>query len=69
MDTGCADGSHICFNALKVIPGEKFLSGLILPNSYLFLRTYFALSSGYVYVNFTVDPVSLLRAMSSGENE
>lgn len=49
--------------------GEKFLSGLIFPNSYLFLRTYFALSSGYGYVNFIVDPVSLWCAMSSGENE
>lgn len=67
MDTSCADESYICFNVLKVIPGEKILSGLIFPNSYLFLRSYFALSSGYESVNFIVDPVSFLCAVSSGK--
>lgn len=51
-----------------MIPGGKFLSDLIFTKSYLFLRIYFALSSWYEYVNFIVDLVSLLCAMSSGWN-
>lgn len=66
MDTDCVDGSYICFNGLKVIPGrKKNLSGLIFSNSHLFLRSYLVLSSGYGYVNFIIDPVSLLCAVSS----